>query len=607
MESAPEQLLEAIRIVDWESATHGEPTEVWSKLRALALDNSESNPDAAAALDLLAAVAGMMLDGTRWDAPYSPFVQSAQGRSHIPDDFTAADLAFFKLLLPTLKPSPFSGRLADVLHLRASNSSERISNARTAVRTWLASGISSNLGRGEEENWQRASEIAARYKMTDERDRLLEMAMDRFADAGGWVALRLARAVRQSRHLPDDPADVSKRLEVLADQMGEPHFRRQLLEEAIDWTSYKNQARQADLQSKIGDSWWDEAMLRRQDSHIVARDFFGNAYSNYRAVSRDQRSEVVQSRLAQLPSLIREEGDLTLGEMQDIGGIEVDVSYFERLAKRALSHEDTLDAFAAWFTYAPMNRFDSERAQAEERLQQSGLLNLINKATLASDGRKIYSSENDNRDRMGVDDELWVEMLRGLESEADLLAQSYIWPTLREFSTRQRFTIGDFETMTRASPFVPVPMQHLYARALHHGYYGRLAEAIYLLGPVTEACVRAVLHRAGIETRNIRLDDTEIEPGLSALMDLDGAEEALTKDLAWNIRALYCGPLGPNLRNRVAHGLLTSREASSSETVYAWWLAFRLVFIPFFNTVREAQEAASHDEDEAEQQESRDN
>ena len=63
------------------------------------------------------------------------------------------------------------------------------------------------------------------------------------------------------------------------------------------------------------------------------------------------------------------------------------------------------------------------------------------------------------------------------------------------------------------------------------------------------------------------------------------------KDLAWNIRALFCGPLGPNLRNRVAHGLVTRAEAESTASIYAWFFAFRLAFVPYFNAVRGGGEA----------------
>lgn len=64
------------------------------------------------------------------------------------------------------------------------------------------------------------------------------------------------------------------------------------------------------------------------------------------------------------------------------------------------------------------------------------------------------------------------------------------------------------------------------------------------------------------------------------------ADSVLGEDLAWNIRALFCGPTGPNLRNRVAHGLLDEAESGGDAALYAWWMAFLLAFTPYYHAVR---------------------
>ena len=72
-------------------------------------------------------------------------------------------------------------------------------------------------------------------------------------------------------------------------------------------------------------------------------------------------------------------------------------------------------------------------------------------------------------------------------------------------------------------------------------------------------------------------------------------------DLTYEIRALLCDQVGPNLRNNIAHGLLNDREAQSVDAVCAWWLGLKLVFNTFWNslgreTVGEQQEQASEDD-----------
>jgi hypothetical protein len=49
-------------------------------------------------------------------------------------------------------------------------------------------------------------------------------------------------------------------------------------------------------------------------------------------------------------------------------------------------------------------------------------------------------------------------------------------------------------------------------------------------------------------------------------------------DLAFEIRALFCDGFGPNLRSELAHGLLDHGALQSAESIYAWWLIFRLIY-----------------------------
>jgi hypothetical protein len=55
--------------------------------------------------------------------------------------------------------------------------------------------------------------------------------------------------------------------------------------------------------------------------------------------------------------------------------------------------------------------------------------------------------------------------------------------------------------------------------------------------------------------------------------------------------------LGQNLRNRVAHGLINDAEAESPEMLSAWWFAFRLAFVPYYNALHSAAAGGEKDAD----------
>ncbi|PRB04731.1 hypothetical protein CQ047_16225 [Microbacterium sp. MYb72] len=60
------------------------------------------------------------------------------------------------------------------------------------------------------------------------------------------------------------------------------------------------------------------------------------------------------------------------------------------------------------------------------------------------------------------------------------------------------------------------------------------------------------------------------ESALNALMTRESAIEIFGSNLAYEIRALFCGPIGPNLRDQYAHGLNSDAVSVSPETVYCW-------------------------------------
>ena len=73
-----------------------------------------------------------------------------------------------------------------------------------------------------------------------------------------------------------------------------------------------------------------------------------------------------------------------------------------------------------------------------------------------------------------------------------------------------------------------------------------------------------------------------MEIGLSSSVELPAVEAVLGKDLTFEIQAAFCEQSGPNLRNDLAHGLLSDAASQSAKGLYAWWLIFRMVFLNFW-------------------------
>ncbi|WP_188043315.1 DUF4209 domain-containing protein [Changpingibacter yushuensis] len=584
MKHSAEELAAALRQVDLAEVGLQEPLRAFGTLQELASAHAEDSA-VRAALTVLSNVAGMMLKPERWESPYIPAMQFGDRRTWLPEDLTEVHCGFLANSYAWLPSGALRAQVIDVLFVSAVDRGERYKLALESVNAWIEVGIHGELDREEEQGWRRAIEIALRYRFTEKVAALVDLAMETIRLEHPGSAWQIARALHESGAGREHAGEIVDRLRNVAVTVEDLAFQREILEQVRSWAlSNRDSAAVAEVEEQIGDLWWEEAKRRRSSSHFMARDCFGNAYNGYKRVERSRRSARTNKRLAQLPRKIREEGELALGEMHAVESDPIDLTVLREQADEVLKEEDTLRAMAAWFARVPLESVQQARATAEQSMREYPISHLFSRTTVAADGRTVQHSAS-ARGHGGIPGDVWSEMLRLWELKIGILAQGYIWPTLVELSTRHKLTHGDFALLVRSSAFIPPEQERHYVTALHNGYYGRLDESIFMLAPTVEACVRVCLQQAGIETRNIRADDTEIEPGLSALMELDGVDEALTPDLAWNIRALYCGPLGPNLRNRVAHGLLSESESSGASVLFAWWLALRLAFVPFFNGV----------------------
>jgi hypothetical protein len=89
-------------------------------------------------------------------------------------------------------------------------------------------------------------------------------------------------------------------------------------------------------------------------------------------------------------------------------------------------------------------------------------------------------------------------------------------------------------------------------------------------------------------------------------MDRPEVDQIFSPDIGFELRALLCDPLGPNLRNEIAHGLLDDDHIESMFSVYAWWLVLKLVFNTFWNSLRggapKREDEESKDDDHEEEE-----
>lgn len=553
---------------------------------------------------LLADACSMMLSPASQNEPFRPFAVFHDRRSVILDDLSEADIDFFAQIVDSVEDSWLKARLADLVWLKG-----KPRNAVFALKaidaykslpldkdTWI---------RGARECWSRAISLA-RVLKTGAGDRLEKMeaailaAFNAATRADGFLGHWLADLLMSNGLGRNHRPDVAKKLETLAyefDGAGDLHRAREYFSAAAEWhRAIPDEVKAAEMTVAVAEGWVKEAVARsasENPSHMVAASFYENAIQTYRTIPRVERATYrIDERVAELRAHLNDSSEKSLGEMGAIRTPGIDITQIVENARKSVTGKSAQEAL---LTFANLHRgatVDELRESAMGRMREHPLQSLFAATIMSRDGRVIAK-----RPAMSLagepteDDEIAIraEMIRDYGILVSIVVQGDIWPALEVLLLEHRLREADFIDLARHSPIVPKERAGLFGKALFAGYERDFVTALHLLIPQIEHLIRVHLKQAGTKTTNLDKDGIQNENGLSTLMDLPEAEKVFGKDLAFELKALFCDAFGPNLRNELAHGLLDEDECHSPFAVYAWWLALRLTFNTWWNAARKSE------------------
>ncbi len=601
--------LEDFLASEWKQTLDQVPCEgysaMWQALSAAARSAIEQGRhEQGKVLWLLADACSMMLSPASQNEPFKPFAVFHDRRSVIPDDLSEADINFFTQIVDAIEVTWLKARLADLVWLKGKPRNAAFAlKAIDAYRslpldkdTWI---------RGARECWSRAISLARMLK-AGAGDRLEQMEAAIFAAfnaatrADGFLGLWLADLLMSNGLGRKHRSDVAKKLESLAhefDGAGDLHRARDYFSAAAEWyRAIPDEVKAAEMTVAVAEGWVKEAVARsasENPSHMVAASFYENAIQTYRMIPRGERTtHRVDERIAELRIHLNDSGERSLGEMGVIRTPGVDITQIVENARKSVTGKSAQEALLAFANLHRGARVDELRESALRRMREYPLQSLFAATVMSRDGRVIAK-----RPAMSLagepteDDEIAIrsEMIRDYGILVSIVVQGDIWPALEVLLLEHRLRDADFIDLARHSPIVPKERAGLFGKALFAGYERDFVTALHLLIPQIEHLVRVHLKQAGAKTTNLDENGIQNENGLSTLMDLPEAEQVFGKDLAFELKALFCDAFGPNLRNELAHGLLDEDGCHSPFAIYAWWLALRLTFNTWWNAARKSK------------------
>ncbi|NOR68117.1 MAG: DUF4209 domain-containing protein [Methylomarinum sp.] len=570
----------------------------------ISTEDSELTDNTRGVFRVLKDVTSMMLAPRSTNEPFQALMRMADGRrSALPCDFSQNDLEVLAAVFETVSYAPLLARIGDVLWL--CNKPKRPEHAKKAIDCYILAGIDPHTWQlnGKKE-FQRAYQLARLLKNSERLSKIecflsnaFHSEEDRFED----IKLSVAQLIDELSILEESHIDIAEGLERSGEKLlsdGSPESAVQFFELASKkYNQGSEHSKYILMLVKAAECYAQDAETKFSSgigSKLISSSFFETAIHAYRRVPTKYREEYsVAQKISELRHKLNEAGKHTLDEMGVIHTPFGETDEIIRLSKEHVSgKESEFEAMIFFSGVCQSPDYKEMREREKDSMSKYFLSSLFGSSQYSSDGRVVAKTPavGLDGDEAAFEAALKDKMIRAFNHEIDMDVRLIIIPALGQ--VLEEHTIGNqfILEMCHRSPLVPHETVNLVARGIWLGFEYDFSTAIHIVAPQIEKIVRELIKKQGGHTTHLDKEGIEHENGLSTLLDMEEAKTALGEDVLFELKAVFTDSIGSNLRNEVAHGLITDGVAYSTTPVYAWWVLLRMVVHSLTTSIQDNEE-----------------
>ena len=233
-------------------------------------------------------------------------------------------------------------------------------------------------------------------------------------------------------------------------------------------------------------------------------------------------------------------------------------------------------------------KFEEQKKHTEKMMNEFVFTRICNSYSVDKEGRKVAYIPSEGREKDEYERTLLARMVRDIITGWNLVVQGAILPAKDQIMLEHPLNLECMLPFTQNNPFVRSGRESLVAQGFQYGFQSHWEIAISLLIPQFEDAIRYILTSVGVITSRIEDDFKQEDRGINeCFKNYSGElEKVFGKDTFFNLKCLLTKDNfgnGSNLRNRLAHGTMELSEFYACDTIYFWWLYFRIICIPLIN------------------------
>jgi hypothetical protein len=263
---------------------------------------------------------------------------------------------------------------------------------------------------------------------------------------------------------------------------------------------------------------------------------------------------------------------------------KIDIDAFVKDSIDKIKGKSLNDALFEFSLLVRSPQVDILREQVIKEAKRDTIERFVSAVTVNEKGKQVLRSvsmfSEDEKER---EDAIRQNMLKQSISYHDLCAESIIEQVRKQINLDHNVRLDDFFQIVNNNPFVPEGREILYARGLKAGMDGDFVVTAHLLIPQIEHTMRYILAQKGVITSGIDSDGVQNEYDLNKTLYNPEIKKCFGEDVSFDLKGLLVESAGANLRNRMAHGLMSHDSFYSMCVPYLWHLVLKLCCIPLID------------------------
>lgn len=569
---------------------------------------ADGDPRAEGVYALLGVVASPMLTPEKKGQPLSPSFVLQGSRSAIPDDIDDTNLEALAGIVDNIADAEMQSRIADILWIRKRN----IQMARLAIKSYTRAAetlASSNHASLCSPRLKRALQLALQIKdpaLVSDAVACIDNLLDEEAiSLNPFLPAELMELLQE--HKKGDAsrlAAFAERVALEAEQAEEWHRARTYWEVKAEWhKQLKEPEARRNALIRAAETYErdaEDALKRSEPSYLAASAFLE------REIEGLKRAGASSERIGQLHTKLLKYQEQAPEEMGTFSTPQVDITKIVQQSRDQVKGKKLLDALFALALVSEPPSVASLRQQVTELASQFRLTHLIPHAIVNEQGKVIARKPAMfSDDPQEFEDAIITSIQEHASYSQQIIVLGAIEPARGQISLEHNVRVQDLLPIVTNNPFVPSGREPIFARGLYAGLLGDFLEALHLLIPQIENSLRYVLYQNQVITSNYDKDGIQNEYPLGKLVCLPEVKQMFGEDFAFDLQTLLVSRFGSNLRNRIAHGLLSYDQFFSLQASYLWWLTLRLCCLPLILRNDEMREGNEETVDEVADEEIR--